>query len=197
MNWQDCRNAPGKWKPIEGTATKFDLRDGQYGPYALGTVRDSTGEDAKVLFSSKDNAEDPKDNKPLPDAGCLNRPAVWVGLYDANKQQYRVLFNYYTGPERPPHPNATPEPVHVPVQKEVDWDAKELREKRGYAIRDAALLVTTLAEVSQNANGCSPELVQEIAEMFVTYVYNGPQDPRDMSQGEPSRREPTGSDLPF
>jgi hypothetical protein len=104
--------------PIEGTATKFDLKDGQYGPYALGMVRDSTGEAAKVLFSSRDNADDPKDNKPLPDAGCLNRPALWVGIYDANKTQYKVLFNYYTGPERPPHPQAASQPVHVPVGRD-------------------------------------------------------------------------------
>jgi hypothetical protein len=109
--------------PIEGMATKFDLKDGQYGPYALGTVKDSAGEEAKVLFSSKDNAPDPKDNKPLPDSGCLNRPAVWVGLYDANKNQYRVLFNYYTGtstaPQNPPQtPNMPARDTGVSIERQ-------------------------------------------------------------------------------
>jgi hypothetical protein len=165
--------------PIEGMATKFDLKDGQYGPYALGTVKDSAGEEAKVLFSSKDNAPDPKDNKPLPDSGCLNRPAVWVGLYDANKKQYRVLFNYYTGTSTSPTQTPPQE-----GQQETDWDAKNLRDHRGARLRDAVQLICALAEVNGKTQGLSPELAVEVAEQFVRYTYNGPQPQREPGQDD-------------
>jgi hypothetical protein len=168
--------------PIEGMATKFDLKDGQFGPYALGTVKDLTGESVKVLFASKDNADDPNDNKPLPDTGCVNRPALWVGVFDANKKQYKVLFSYYTGTSTSQTPENAPKEGNE--QGPEYWDAKNLRDQRGARVRDATTFICTMAEVSNSANGLNPELIPEIAEKLVQYVYNGPQPQREPGQDD-------------
>lgn len=86
-------------------------------------------------------------------------------------------------------------------KKEVDWDAKELREKRGYAIRDAVLVKTTLASVSNNiATHLSENSIFELVEKFVKYVYNGiegkgGQPNPDYVGDNPS--PPEDSDVPF
>lgn len=87
-------------------------------------------------------------------------------------------------------------------KSDVDWDAKELREHRGYGIRDATQLVTTLAEINKDSKGMSPTLVKQIAEAYVQYVYNGPQfedenEPVDETQQGRSEPPVEDDDIPF
>lgn len=70
--------------------------------------------------------------------------------------------------------------------KPVDWDGKELREHRGYALHDACTILIALAELNQTAQGMSPQLAMEMAELFVKYRYNG-------LQPAESRTQPSGA----
>ncbi len=91
------------------------------------------------------------------------------------------------------------------ADKPVDWDGKQQREFRSHAIHSATLLVVALAEVSKESRGMSPELVVQMAETYVKYVYNGresvpnvqgstPPQAADGGYGEP----PVGDDdIPF
>ncbi len=60
-----------------------------------------------------------------------------------------------------------------PADEPVDWDGKQQREFRSHAIHSATLLVVALAEVNEESRGMSPELVVQMAETYVKYVYNG------------------------
>ncbi|KKN75843.1 hypothetical protein LCGC14_0377190 [marine sediment metagenome] len=105
-----------------------------------------------------------------------------------------------TPQSRQPAPQARQPANAQPADKPVDWDGKQQREFRSHAIHSATLLVVALAEVNKESRGMSPELVVQMAETYVKYVYNGresvpnrePAD--DGGYGEP----PVGdSDLPF
>ncbi len=170
MNFAICRGTPGTWFTIQGTATKFDLRKGDYGDYGLGSLTDTDGESQDVLFTSKKG-------KPTPTADCLNRLATYGALYDANTQKYKVMFNSFAVDA----PNSSNQAQNTQAEQKSsqtaaqgpDWDAKQLREHRGYAVRDATLLVMQLAEINQTAQGMKPDLVLEIAEKYINYIYNG------------------------
>ncbi len=84
-------------------------------------------------------------------------------------------------------------------KKDVDWDAKERREHRGHGIHNATLLVVALAEVNQESRGMSPELVVEMAETYMNYVYNGKESvPEPSNEGRGGGEPPVGDDdIPF
>lgn len=74
----------------------------------------------------------------------------------------------------PPPQQPAPPPVPPPQTKEpVDWDAKEKREKRGYAIRDATLAITTLATILNDASKINKADIVSMAACFVDYIYTG------------------------
>lgn len=103
MNWTHCRNNPGTWQTMRGTATKYDTKTGQYGDYALGNITDDLGESIQVLFGSNDKS-------PLPGAQCVGHIAIWGGLYDANTQKYKAMFNNYAQSQQPPAQQAPAPP---------------------------------------------------------------------------------------
>ena len=83
-------------------------------------------------------------------------------------------------PQGVPQPRQSPQAAKGVSQYPKDemskreWNDKEMREKRGYAIRDAVLVKTTLASVSQNiATHLSEDIILALAERFVEYVYRG------------------------
>ena len=90
MNFQEARNIPGKFVSILGTAIRFELKEGNFGPYGLGDIRDANGEEQGVLFASSDKS-------PLPSTTCVNQMAGWGIKYDANTQNYKAYFNGLVG----------------------------------------------------------------------------------------------------
>jgi hypothetical protein len=85
MNFQTARANPGKFTKMIGTATKLDIKSGDYGPYGLGSITDTYGESQNVLFASSEKS-------PLVGDSCLHQPASWAVRYDANTQKYKVYF---------------------------------------------------------------------------------------------------------
>lgn len=116
--------------------------------------------------------------------------------------EHRRYIDYATVKTTQPAPQNTQQDTPQPTgqangKKDVDWDAKELREKRGYAIRDAVLVKTTLASVSNNiATHLSESSIFELAEKFVEYVYNGIDKATNSYQRNP-HEEPPDDDIPF
>lgn len=70
-------------------------------------------------------------------------------------------------------PKVPPTTMPTQTNEPVDWDAKEKREKRGYAIRDATLAITTLATILNDANKINKSDIVAMAECFVEYIYTG------------------------
>ena len=97
----------------------------------------------------------------------------------------------------PQTPNPTPPPATAPqaanAKPETDWNAKDLREFRSHKIHDATNIVVALAQVNNDARGMSPELVIQISETFVKYVYNG-REAVPNTQGQPPVDD---DDIPF
>jgi len=125
MNWQHCRSNPGTWQSLQGTATKYNVKQGKFGDYALGDVTDVLGESVGVLYGSSKPDEDGNVKTPLPGSVCVGHLALWGALYDANKKQYKVMFNDYAHgntPQPSPPPQAPAQarqqPIHVPVGRD-------------------------------------------------------------------------------
>lgn len=121
----------------------------------------------------------------LPDATWLNRRACFeVSAFDGQGQggpyvgyqgfwQNNAQTNQQPAqrPQQPPQPR---QPANAPpANKSVDWDAKELREHRGYALHDAVTILVTLAELNKNASLITAERALELSELFLVYRYNG------------------------
>ena len=90
-----------------------------------------------------------------------------------------------------------------PADKPVDWDGKELREHRGYALHDACNVLIALATVSQNGQSISKDLALELAETFLSYRYNGLPKTRPTQPSGPNPNyvgdnlPPPDGDIPF
>ncbi len=122
MNLQHAKNNPGKFQTMQGTATKFDIQEGDYGPYALGTLKDNLGNEEKVLFAAK------KDES-LPDRDtCMNSLGIWGVKYDANTGNFKA---YYNGPVAkqlqgsPQSPQNEPESTNPPQQGSNDVEIRK------------------------------------------------------------------------
>lgn len=103
MNWNHCRNNPGTWQTMRGTATRYEPKTGQFGDFALGDITDDLGESVQVLFGSNDKS-------PLPGPQCVGHIAIWGGIYDANTQKYKAMFNSYAHSQQPAAQQAPPPP---------------------------------------------------------------------------------------
>lgn len=203
MNFQAVFNAPGTYITMRGTPTKYDFQQGQFGPYALGDLVDDAGQSVQVLFSGTKKVA-------LPQQSLLNVPCIWSVKYDANSQDTKAYFQSQVqqgaapqqaqpqGGQSPP-PQAQQPPQNAPQpasgNEKVDWDGKQRREFRSHAVHSATLLVVALAEVNKESRGMSPELVVQMAETYVNYVYNGKETvPNPPGPSEP----PVGDDdIPF
>ena len=111
MNFQTAFNAPGQYITMRGIPTKYDMKTGQYGLYALGDLVDDAGQSIQVLFSGSKKV-------PLPQQSLLNVPCLWSVQYDANKQQTKAFFQQYANGQqqaRQPAPQqAPPQPQGPP-----------------------------------------------------------------------------------
>ncbi len=99
MNFQTARNSPGNFVQMQGTAVKFDIKSGEYGDYALGSITDNTGFNQKVFFAASDDS-------PLPDDSVKGQLANWGVKFDANKQKFKAYFNGYTQQQAQGHQDA-------------------------------------------------------------------------------------------
>ena len=85
MNFTACQSSPGQWLMMKGLATRFEIKQGQYGPYGLGDLLDTTGRSEKMLFGASEKS-------PLPQESLLNRDAIYSVQWDANTQKFKAYF---------------------------------------------------------------------------------------------------------
>lgn len=175
MNFQAITNANGQSLQIFATILEVgnSKLSREQKPYQPATLVDDNNEKHQVTIFQGDGR--------LLDNTCLGkRMAFSLSTYQGQRGlAYSGFWNdkatqgQSQAPQRPQQ--APQQPAQRPnAPKEVDWDAKELREKRGYAIRDAVLVQTTLATISNNiASYISKDLILDLAEEFVEYVYHG------------------------
>lgn len=86
MNLQHAKNNPGKFHKVRATATKFDVKQGDYGEYALGILRDEMGNEEKVLFAVKEG-------NILPNISSAQQLGIWGIRYDANTDNFKAYYN--------------------------------------------------------------------------------------------------------
>ena len=138
MNFQAARNSPGEFIQMQGTAVKFDIKQGDYGNYALGKMADDTGAVEKMFYAASEDS-------PLPDESVKNKLAVWGIRFDANKRQFKAYFNGYVQQgsqqsQQPQNvPQNSPQAPQQPAQRPnlPDTDIVTLR---AYAFNAASLL---------------------------------------------------------
>lgn len=86
MNLQHAANNPGKFHEMRAKATKFDVKEGDYGLYALGTLMDDPdGNEEKMLFAVKKGES-------LVDANIAMTLCIWRVKYDANTGYFQAYF---------------------------------------------------------------------------------------------------------
>jgi len=101
MNFQMCQQSAGKYLMLSGIATRYEIIDGQWGPYGLGSLRDSTGRTEDMMFASSDKS-------PLPPQSLLNIPCVYTVQWDANKQKFKAYFKSYANQQQMPNAYQAP-----------------------------------------------------------------------------------------
>ena len=113
MNLQHAKNNPGTFQQMRATATKFDVKQGDYGPYALGTLRDEMGNEEKVLFAVKQD-------ETLVDACCAKELGIWGVKYDANTGKFKAYYNGSVAKQlqnQQQAPQNTPQSPQPPAQR--------------------------------------------------------------------------------
>lgn len=103
MNFTMCQQSPGQWLMLKGIARRYELKQGQYGPYALGDLEDQTGQREKMMFGGNSDF-------PLPEQSLLNIPCIYNVRWDANKQSFKASFKAFSNGQ----PQAAP-PARGPV----------------------------------------------------------------------------------
>lgn len=150
----------------------------------------------------------------LPNANMLNQRSCFdLSAFDGQGQGgpyvgYQGFWNNNAQTNQQPQQPApqTRQPANTqPADQPVDWDGKQQREFRSHAIHSATLLVVALAEVNKESRGMSPELVVQMAETYVKYVYKdreavpNNQGPANWERqpGEDGPPPPGDDDIPF
>lgn len=94
-------------------------------------------------------------------------------------------------PQQPAQATRTPLVNWETKAPQVDWDAKDLRIARMNALTNATAIFTLMKDVLSNLGNQSPDgvaqAVQNTAELYIKYIYEGP----------PKPEAPTESDIPF
>jgi len=95
--------------------------------------------------------------------------------------------NAQTRQQAPPQaPQAPQQPAGATnAPKEVDWDAKDLRNARMNGLNNATAMITVLAEILKDANMLDKKAIEDAASYFVDYIYNGrPQDEQQVDDSQ-------------
>ena len=87
---------------MRGTATKFDVKDGDYGFYALGTFKDELGSEEKMFFAVKKGDT-------LVDVATAMQLCLWGIKYDANTDNYKAYFNNLVAKQLQDNPQSPPQ----------------------------------------------------------------------------------------
>lgn len=132
MNLQHAKNNPGKFHELRATATRFDVKNGQYGYYGLGAIKDELGNEEDVLFAVKKGDT-------LVDANTAMQLCIWAVRYDANDGNYKAYFNSTVAKQlqgSPQSPQKEPESTNAPRQGNNDVEIRKcvtcaLLSKRG------------------------------------------------------------------
>ena len=199
MNLQHAKNNPGTFQQMRATATKFDVKQGDFGPYALGTLKDELGDEEKVLFAVKKG-------ETLVDACCAMELGIWAIRYDANTGKFKAYYNgsvakqLQNGQQAPSQPAQSTNYQQPTPQgkKEPDWDAKDLRMARMNSLTNSTKLICLIAEAHKDIDVMGKDreglvnLVTQTADIILHYIYNGltkKQAPNQSSQNEPVKAQ--------
>lgn len=108
------------------------------------------------------------------------------------------------GQQAPPQAPQAPSQATGQAQdkKEVDWDAKDLRQARMNGLNNATRLICLLAEMTKNDTSLNTDHVKGVAGEFVDYIYHGlrmpgPATPNSAMSGEDSGPPPSDDDVPW
>ena len=201
MNLQAAFETPGYWQVVTGTPRRYELKSGQYGPYALGTMEDNTGAVVEMMFSGgKETA--------LPPQSLLNVPCLWAVKYDANTQKYKALFKQYAAqgapqqaPQSPPQrPQTPPQAAKAPnvaqttsneayIQRE---EAKQVSIERQCAWKGACQVYSTTPP-NEDMNALRAAVV-DLAQAGLHFIQTGEYSP-NYPPPDPSIQE--DEDIPF
>ncbi len=198
MNLQHAKNNPGKFHEMRAKATKFDVKEGDYGLYALGTLKDELGNEEKVLFAVK------KDDI-LVDASSAMELGIWGVKYDANTGKFKAYYNgsvakQLQNQQQAPSPPAQATNYQSPApqgKKEPDWDAKDLRMARMNSLTNSTKLICLIAEANKDIDikGKDREglvnLVTQTADILLHYIYNGLTKKQAPDSNQSIQNEPT------
>ena len=108
MNFQMCQQSPGQWLMFKGIARRYEVKQGTYGPYALGDLEDQTGRKEQMMFGGNEKS-------PLPEQNLLNIPCIYAVQWDANKGKFKAYFKSFSNGQQ----QAAPPPAsrqQVPPQ---------------------------------------------------------------------------------
>ncbi len=112
MNLQYAKANPGKFHELRATATRFDIKSGKFGVYALGAIKDELGNEEDVLFAVKKGDT-------LVDANTAMKLCIWAVRYDANDGNFKAYFNSTVAKQlqdNPQSPQNEPESTNAPQQ---------------------------------------------------------------------------------
>lgn len=115
MNLQHAKNNPGKFHELRATATRFDVKDGQYGYYGLGAIKDELDNEEDVLFAVKKGDT-------LVDAATAMQLCIWAVRYDANDGNYKAYFKGTVAKQLQGTPQSPPQPAQATKPPQQDND---------------------------------------------------------------------------
>lgn len=196
MNLQHAKNNPGKFHEMRATATRFDVKTGKFGTYALGAIKDELGNEEDVLFAVKKGDT-------LVDAATAKQLCLWAVRYDANDGNYKAYFNSTVAKQlqdtsqNPPQPaQATNHQQPAPQgKKEPDWEAKDLRMARMNSLTNSTKLICLMAEANKDIDITGKDreglvnLVTQTADILLHYIYNGLAKKQDSKQNSPIKAQ--------
>lgn len=183
MNLQHAANNPGKFHEMRAKATKFDVKEGDYGLYALGTLKDELGNEEKVLFAVKKG-------ETLVDAATAKQLCIWGVKYDANTDNFKAYFNSTVAKQLQGQQGA-----QQPAQStNPQYNAPQGEKEPGWGI-----VLRTRVVCAYIASGKEP--LAEDVEYWMEYIKTGidaslPGNKPTENQSE-ERRPATDGDIPY
>lgn len=194
MNFQAVNQGNGGLVVMNGTIAELGVQklNKKGNPYMSVKIADTTGEKHSVTIQAGKTG--------LPNASMLGKLCVFAlstyqgqngiaysgfcnGLAVQNpvnptQQQYQQTMQQRLKPQ------AAPQPAVQTDKAIVDWEAKDMRMARMNALTNATSLVTTLAEIMNKPEECTPASVKMIALAYVDFIYNTAKKPADMTTAE-------------
>lgn len=177
MNFQQVEQGNGNLVQMFGTFT--EIGGLQYTPQQKAKAVCKIRDDAGVIH----NVHIYQGNGQLPQPAqsnqrCQFNLSTFQGTY--KNKPYTGYSGFWQGdvqvnqstPQQPPQtPSQAPQSTNS--TKDVDWDAKDLRNARMNGVNNATALICLLAEMARDSNIASTENIKKVASEYVDYIYNG------------------------